>query len=188
VRLGESCAPHRPDELCIGLSYVVYRDPQGRPVSTESDALENLQGTNDLGKSCGIQFQIEGYREVDPREHRLPYGGSAAMEACTRARKEFTGSSRFLLVTTGAWGTVKNAWTASPGTRFHGAVMEGGIARGYPEIYAHELGHYLDLDHEDSDAWNLMSPVIRHSTHGLRPDQCARARAAARRLWPSMLR
>ena len=47
----------------------------------------------------------------------------------------------------------------------------------HPRVVAHELGHMLlDTAHHDADDANVMSPMLGP---GLRPEQCARIRAAA---------
>jgi hypothetical protein len=185
--MGGECASNDPSQLCIGLKYVVYKDSSGNAVTNERDAVDNLDGINRIWKQCGIAFQIEKYEEVNPAEKGLPFGGSAAESQTSATRQAYAEDDTFLVVTTGAWGVTKNAWTASPGDGPYGAVMEGSISRGYSEIYAHELGHYLGLDHV-SDSSDLMTPIIAHSSTNLDAGQCAQTRKIATEFWSKMLR
>jgi len=67
-----------------------------------------------------------------------------------------------------------------------GVVLEQSVAT-YGSIVAHELGHYLNLQHT-SDAYNIMSPIIYTNSLTLTGDQCAEARATALSFWGNMLR
>ena len=187
VVTGESCEGHASDQYCIGVKYVVYKDSSGTAVSSAADAAENVRVTNGIWKQCGIAFQIEKYEEVNPADFDLPYGGPSAESQTQASRRAFAEEGSFLVVTTGAWGVTKNAWTNAPGVAPYGAIMEGGIAKGYGEIYAHELGHYLGLDHV-SDPRNLLSPVIAPNSVNMTDDQCANSRAMAKDFWGKMLR
>jgi hypothetical protein len=187
VAAGESCEGHDADTLCIGLKWVTYKNSAGNAVAGRDDATENLRVINNIWKQCGIAFQIETYQEVSPAESGLPYGGAAAEAQTNAAREAYGNDTQFLVVTTGAWGVTKNAWTASPGAPPYGAIMEGSISSGYGEIYAHELGHYLGLDHV-GDSSDLMTPIIAHTSTNLDRDQCLNTRAVAQQFWPAMLR
>jgi hypothetical protein len=70
-----------------------------------------------------------------------------------------------------------NAWTAMPGSSPSGTVIEGRVAA-YPEMIAHELGHYLNLEHV-KDATDLMNPIIYRTSTRLSPDQCENVRKTA---------
>ncbi|MBC7690843.1 MAG: hypothetical protein H7222_03685 [Methylotenera sp.] len=186
---GSSCQDNSSDEICIGLKYVVYQDSEGNSVTDEAAARENLEGINRVWKQCGIAFQIEKYEVVDPSHEGLSFGGMRSQSQTDRIRKQYEDDSRFLIVTTGAWHAQKNAWTTPPGDAPYGAVMEGGISSGYSEIYAHELGHYLNLDHVTQGvSSNVMSTVIGHRSTELDHSQCREARATAKLFWAHMLR
>jgi hypothetical protein len=188
VALGESCASSDPERICIGLKYVVYQDPRGEPVSDERAAEENLAGVNGIWKQCGIGFQLERYEVVDPARLGLAYGGPAGELQSESARKAFGEPDRFVVVTTGPWHAGKNAWTNMPGALHAGAIIEGSVATGFPQIYAHELGHYLNLDHSGRSGRNVMSELISRDSEQLSDLQCEEARRSARRHWPRMLR
>ena len=54
-------------------------------------------------------------------------------------------------------------------------------------LIAHELGHYLNLEHV-SDQYNVMNPVVYGNSFNLTDDQCAEARATAISFWSNALR
>jgi hypothetical protein len=66
-------------------------------------------------------------------------------------------------------------------------VIDGAVGSGHPEIYAHELGHYLSLDHV-SDAKNVMAERVAPDSLGVTREQCLAAREAVRTYWSRMLR
>lgn len=189
MAVGATCHSTNPDDICIGMKVVVFKDSRGNAVSDEATTLANLAGINKIWKQCGIAFQVEKYETVNPADMGLAFGGSSAEAETSATRKAYEDDNRFLVVTTGAWNVQKNAWTASPGAGPYGAVMEGSIASGYSEIYAHELGHYLNLDHTSQGATaNVMSATIAHSSVQLNASQCTEARATAKSFWSAMLR
>jgi hypothetical protein len=67
-----------------------------------------------------------------------------------------------------------------------GVVMEQPVGA-YPNIIAHELGHYLNLGHV-SDSANVMNPIIYSNSTRVDPSQCEAARAAATYWWTNMIR
>jgi hypothetical protein len=183
--LGPSCAGGGSDTLCIGVNYVSYTDSSGAPVASQDLALHDIEATNDVWKQCGIQFQIESYQAVDPTKYGLDPGAGAANQT-DQIRDTFNDGNSFLIVQTGYWGTVKNAWTNLPGSAPYGAVFESTVAD-YPQIVAHELGHYLGLDHVDDPA-DVMDAIIYPDSTQLSQDQCDLARATAQDFWANMLR
>jgi hypothetical protein len=187
VALGNSCVNGDTSHICLGLKYVVYRDPSGNPVVSPADALKNVEHMNALHAQCGIAFQIEEFTVVDPTEYHLPFN-IANMSDLDGIRETFGEPSRLLIVTTGKWrrtgslgSTSANAWTAMPGSPPYGAVLEATVAD-YYYIFAHEIGHYLNLDHFDDSA-NLMNPIIYPRSTVLTQGQCATERTAAAGFW-----
>ena len=67
-----------------------------------------------------------------------------------------------------------------------GAVLEAEVADN-SNIVAHELGHYLNLDHV-SDQTNLMNPVIYGYSKGLSENQCEEMRQTATTIHAQALR
>lgn len=181
---GPSCAGGKSDTLCIGVNYVSYTD-SGTPIADQALAVQDIQATNDIWKQCGIQFQIESYQAVDPAKYGLDPGAGAANQT-DQIRNTFNDGNTFLIVQTGYWGTVKNAWTNLPGSAPYGAVFESTVAD-YPQIVAHELGHYLGLDHV-ADPADVMDAIIYPDSTQLTPDQCELARSTATSFWSNMLR
>ncbi|MCM2323767.1 MAG: matrixin family metalloprotease [Oligoflexia bacterium] len=190
ARLGESCGSSDPDRLCLSLKYVVYRDAQGQPVVSEDEALRNLARINAVWNQCDIAFEIEGYQPSTAERYGLRFSTASSAEL-TNIRRAFMDTRTLLVVTTGTWsGTLgagsANAWTAMPGSGTYGVVLEEPIGD-YPNLIAHELGHYLGLGHV-SDVGDVMNAVIYASSTRLTAEQCEVARATARSYWSEMLR
>lgn len=183
AKIGEGCGG--TDKICLGVSYVVYKDSSGKPVASPELAAANIKATNAIYAQCGIAFQIDEYQAVDPATYGLAYGAQAANQL-TQIRETFGNPSSLLVAFTGPWGTTKNAWTSMPGSAPYGAIHESGVAD-YPNILAHELGHYLGLDHE-GDTTNLLSTIIYPNSTGLSESQCNTMRATADQFWGAMKR
>jgi hypothetical protein len=64
-----------------------------------------------------------------------------------------------------------------PGQQPAGAVLEAPVA-GNDNITAHELGHYLGLDHAKNEL-ELMNPIIYKKSIRLTPMQCQQMRQTA---------
>jgi hypothetical protein len=129
---------------------------------------------------------------VNPSTQNLAYE-TANNEDLTSIRAAFTTETSLLVVLTGTWnrtgslgGTAANAWTAMPGDGPYGAILEQPVAD-FPNIIAHELGHYMNLPHV-SDTSDLMNPIIYPTSGSLTADQCETARSAATSYWSKMLR
>jgi hypothetical protein len=189
VTVGSSCSdPADPDRICLAIKYISYVDSSGKPVSSAEGAIRNIEETNRIWAQCGIKFQIDSYEAVDPGQHGLAYGGLQAEAQQNDIRSTFSDDETLLVVTTGPWNTTKNGWARSPNDAPYGAILDGGIANGYPEIYAHEIGHYLNLDHVDGDPGNLMYYSISKAPATLSDSQCAETRRIATGYWTRMLR
>lgn len=191
AEIGDSC--HSTSKICIGLKYVVYDDPStGKPVATQADAVTNLKNLDSVWAQCDIGFQIDQYSTVNPSDYGLKFNTADASELDV-IRTKFVSPASLLVVTTGAWDrsgslgdTGANAWTNLPGSGPYGAVIEGAVAT-FSNIYAHELGHYLNLVHMP-DETDLMDAIVYDSSTTLASDQCNTARATATTFWAKMLR
>jgi hypothetical protein len=181
--LGGSC--EGSEGICLALKYVVYENESGKPVVSEVQAANNIQRINQVWSECGIAFQIDDFQSVLPRDIGLS-GGSGALNELNKIRETFGERDTLLVVTTEDWGTTKNAWTTLPGYAPYGAILEANVG-GYPNIIAHELGHYLGLDHYDSRP-NVMNTLIAANSTPLTEVQCAQARAAIADHWGAMQR
>lgn len=190
--VGPPCHSSDPTASCLALKYVVFTDASNSetPVATQADAIANLVTINQIWKQCNIQFQIDDFMSVDPVKYNLPYSTSTD-QGLDDVRTAFVDTKTLLVATTGVWsGTLgsesANAWTQMPGGGVMGSIMEGSIATFAP-IYAHELGHYLNLVHV-ADQTALMNPVIYSTSTVLYQSQCATAQAAVQSDYQSMLR
>jgi len=168
------------DHLTLALKVVSYKDTAGTPVINKDQVKKVVSDMNHLYTSCNLHFRTEVYDVVSPAEHGLNYN-TQSMSELDKIRQPFD-DSRFIVVTnTGAWNHgsmgVANAWTAMPGESPMGAVLESAVAT-FSGIVAHEVGHYLNLDHV-SDNSNLMNPVIYDSSTVLTKSQCTIARDTA---------
>jgi hypothetical protein len=176
----------------MALTLTVYEDSNGIPTLDEAGAIADLLEVNQLWSQCNIGFQIENYNVVRAEDQNLNYQPANLSELNT-IRNAFDNNSSLLIVITGAWnrtGTLgssgANAWANMPGSGIYGVVMEKPVAT-YPNIMAHELGHYLNLDHT-SNASNLMNPVIYSTSTQLSTSQCQAARSAVNYYWGAMKR
>ena len=190
--VGPTCHSADPNQICLGLKYVVYNTTAGTPVVSQQQSIDNIDGINSVWNSCGIKFQIDQFLPVTPQSENLVYNTSSYSEL-DEIRSDFATKTDLLVVTTGSWdrsgtlgNTGANAWTTMPDGGLYGVVLESPVGT-YVNIIAHELGHYLNLDHV-SDTSNLMSPIIYSSSTGLTTNQCQEARSAVQYFWAKMLR
>lgn len=168
-----------PGNGALALRWVVYAQ-NGKAVIDEAASKKMVDSINTTWKQCNIQFYIKEYLAVDPSKDGLDYN-TASMGDLDGIRKVFDESNTMLVVTTGEWsGSLgqgsANAWTNMPGQDLLGVVIENTVSD-FPLIYAHELGHYLNLDHV-SDSSNLMNPIIYGSSTNLDQGQCQTAKEA----------
>lgn len=189
--VGEGCRGDDPSLICLALKYVVFNDGDS-PVVSQADAVRNLKRINEVWNQCGIQFQIEQYVPLNPAEARLAFRTSNYPEL-DDIRSRLGDSRSLLVVTTGSWNragslgnTTANAWTAMPNSAPFGVVMEKSVGT-YPNIIAHELGHYLNLLHLHDSA-NLMNPIIYTRSTLIPREQCVTARQAAGYFWQAAWR
>jgi hypothetical protein len=171
---------------------VAYIDRQGNEVESELDAIRDVNFANQIWRECGIQFQLERYENVQPQEFELRYQ-TRNYEELNEIRERFSDPRRLLVVATGKWDRTgslgnswANAWTNMPGESQYGVVLERTVTS-YPQILAHELGHYLSLGH-DEDPRNLMHPVVARNSTELTRQECQSARWAVRTYWRKMMR
>lgn len=191
--IGESCSNSQGSgEICLALKYVSYVDGYGDDVESERDAVRDVEYANQIWRDCGIQFQLEEFQSVEPREYDLRYQ-TRNYEELNEIRGTFSEPGKLLVVATGKWdrsgslgNTWANAWTNLPGERTYGVVLERTVTS-YPQILAHELGHYLSLDHKN-DPSSLMNPVVGRNSVELSRQECKEARWAARSYWLEMIR
>jgi hypothetical protein len=187
---GESCRSNDPRKLCFAIRYVSYRDESGVAVANRKMAIEQVRKANALWAQCGIAFELENYETADPRRHGLRFGEESERETY-EIRRRFARPSSLLVVVTGEWSSYAVAWTEPPGFETHGTILSSEVASD-PEILAHELGHYLNLDHPVSQPreWraNLMNWRVYPDSRRLTQAQCARARKAGTTSWKSARR
>lgn len=188
--VGQGCQSSDPEHICLALKYVVYEDSSDSPVVSQAEAVANIAVMNTLWAQCNLGFQIDEYVAVKPSDYGFAFNTAAKTDLPT-IRNEFEDAKTLLVVTTGTWsGTLgalsTNAWTMMPGTSTNGTIVEASSGKS-PKLIAHELGHYLNLDHV-SDTSNMMNPVIYSTSTILSAGQCSTARAAAKYYWNAMYR
>ena len=163
--------PRRERQLRLAVRFVSYLDRPGGPTASRALAHAFIERANEIYSSCGISFELEQYLAVRPRG--VPFHLSS-MNDLDPTRARFDDPARLVIIDTGNWNHSRmgaaNAWTALPGNSPSGAVLEA-AANDHAELIAHELGHYLNLDHVN-DASNLMNPIIYHSSTRLNAGQC----------------
>lgn len=188
--------PTTSGNYCLAVKYVVYMDTvRGLPVSTSEEAQLNIAEVNDLWDGCKVDFVIETYMAVDPTEFHLNYKPST-MRELDQLRMAFEEPTSLLVATTGPWQgdlhqvnkdkTTVVAWSAFPLGNLHGATMDFSV-RDDSQIIAHELGHYLGLEHLESKR-NIMNPVVYPSSNKLTQTQCILARSTISKYWGKMTR
>jgi hypothetical protein len=189
--IGSTCHSSNASKSCLALKTVQYTQ-NGVAVSNASTALANLQVMNTIWAPCNISYMIEDFEQLDPSQYGLPFNPSNTTDMDS-IRQAFQNTNQFLQVTTGTWnrsGTLgqntANAWTAMPGGYPVGSVFEQPVAY-FGNIYAHEVGHYLDLYHVP-DTTDVMNATIYYSSTILTSDQCSTAQAAIQQYWSAMLR
>lgn len=179
-------------QLCLGLKLVVFVADVEEAHAEWDSLLETLAEVNGIWRQCKIQFQVDEYLPVDPKAVGLDYGVTEYDEF-DGIRETFVDGTSLLVVATGPWDregemgdSSVSGWTLMPGDDLHGTVVEKPwhLDR---NLLAHELGHYLDLDHTQ-DRKDLMAEVMNNRSEKLDREECARARRAARIYWPSMIR
>ena len=191
--VASSCGAPLEGKLALALKYVTYRDPSGAAVVDEAAAKGNLAAVNTVWATCEIAFQLDEFKEVDPAAYGLKFS-TRDLSELEAIRGAFSTRNEFLLVTTGPWdrsGTLgtsqANAWTAMPAVQgLFGAVMEEKVGD-FAAMIAHELGHYLGLEHVN-DSHDVMNPLIYSYSKSLSADQCKAARASVGAFWTSALR
>lgn len=188
--VGDSCQSGDPAQICLGVSFVSWTDGNGVAVADQQLAIHDIQVVNQLWSQCKIGFQIEKYEAIAPGSRNFAYGAETQNQL-DEIRKSFEEDNRLLVVLTGPWGAVKNAWTQVPGAGVYGAILEASVAT-YAPIMGHELGHYLGLPHPVESPGevpnNLMNWLIRPESTQLDPGQCDSARATAMGFWNKMTR
>jgi hypothetical protein len=166
--------------LTLALKFVEFVGENGQPVLSHGQVERVTEGMNRVFRICGIQFRLEDYLAVNPRSYGLG-PESISMDSLDRIRGPFDTPKELVVINTGAWnhrimGTA-NAWTMMPGELPSGSVIEGPVADD-TALVAHEMGHYLSLEHV-SDSANMMNATIYNSSTVIQNWQCVRMRHTA---------
>lgn len=172
-----------PNHITLALKYVTYLDDKGAPVISKDDAKTVLRRMNELYSVCNMHFRMEEYHEVSAKDFGLDTFPSSMGDLNT-IRQAFDNDAQIVVINTGEWNNAgglgadgANAWTMMPGQTPSGAVIESAVSKN-GALIAHELGHYLDLDHQN-DRNNMMNPTIYSYSTTISPDQCQQMRDAA---------
>lgn len=193
VQVGEKCQRRDPNHLCLAVNYVVYANSLGKPIVTPQEAAANIKEINKVWNQCNLGFQIEKFQTINPSQVGLKFHTADSSELDEIRNAKYADGNSLLVVTTGKWdrsgslgSTGANAWTAMPGSGPYGAVLEASVGS-FANIIAHELGHYIGLDHV-SDSNDLMNPIIYDNSTELTKDQCENARNTIAQYWSNHLR
>lgn len=189
----KSCVSNDPDFLCLGVKYVLYVDATSKqPVVDPTVAEKNFSTINSIWSQCKIGFQIDELLLKNPESAGLP-ADTAEFSDLDRIRQAFDEESSLLVVTTAKWKrdgnlghTPANAWTKMPGSGLYGVILEQKVGA-FPNIIAHELGHYLNLYHANENT-DVMNAIIYNNSKVITQEQCTTARAAVKKWWSNMVR
>lgn len=169
--------------LTLALKMVSYQDAQGQPILSQDQAKKVVDGINALYATCNLSLVLEDYQSVKPGDQGLALNPSTMAEL-DQIRAKYNDPSRLFVVDTGRWDPSgglgadgANAWTMMPGEATSGAVLESTVADNAP-LVAHELGHYLNLDHVQNPS-DMMNPVIYPESTQIESWQCDQMRDAA---------
>ena len=175
-----TAGPDASGAITLALKFVEFSGKDGKPVISQDQANQVVTQINGLYAQCNLRVKLGEYVAVDPAKYSLDYSLSS-MGAMDSMRAPFDTDQELVIVNTGAWdhGSMgpANAWTAMPGQSPSGAVLEASVADN-ANIVAHELGHYLNLDHVNDQA-NLMNPVIYGDSTHISASQCDEMRRTA---------
>jgi hypothetical protein len=165
--------------MTLALKFVEFTQG-GKPVATQDTINKVVAGINQLYAQCNLKVKAEQVTQVDPAQYGLTYSESS-MDVMEKIRTPFDDAKYLVVTDTGAWDHAAmgpaNAWTAMPGQSPSGAVLESLVADN-GNITAHELGHYLNLDHV-SDESNMMNPIIYDASTHITSAQCQEMRNTA---------
>ena len=190
--IDQACSTVPSGEIKLAVKMVSYTDPENVLSLTREEAEGDLVTINHLWSRCQISFGLEDYQEINPLAEGLLFQPDTFAEL-DRIRTRLA-DSRMLLVTatgdfnrTGSLGaSPANAWTSLPYTAPFGSIVERNVAT-YPNLIAHELGHYLNLGHV-ADVADLMNPIVYETSENLSVRQCDAARYASQAFWAAMRR
>lgn len=160
--------------ITMAVKVVGFQDGSGKATLNQDSANKLMSDVSKMYSQagCNIQFKLDSFAPVNPKDKGLEYNTSSMAEL-DKYRAAFDDGKTLLVVDTGAWDSSMhpaNAWTAMPGETKMGAIFEASVADFY-QIVGHELGHYLGLDHVE-DTNNMMNPVIGDNSVNITADQC----------------
>jgi hypothetical protein len=192
VASGKTCVSDDPAFLCLGVKYVVYEDSSSQPIVSPGAVEKNFSAINSIWKQCKIGFQLDELVVKNPESAGLP-ADTTEFSDLDRIRQAFNDKSSLLIVTTHKWKrdgslghTPANAWTKMPGSGLYGVILEQKVGA-FPNIIAHELGHYLNLYHTNENT-DVMNAIIYNNSNVITKEQCATARASVGKWWSNMVR
>jgi hypothetical protein len=169
-----------PSSVLLALKFVEFLPSQGAQRLGEAKVKKLVEEMNSIYSKCSISFRLEETATVNPDQFGLPYHLNS-VEKMHEVRKPFDDPRYLVVISTGSWDHKKmgaaNAWTAMPGEIPSGAVVESPVVT-FAGIVAHEIGHYLSLNHVKNNV-NLMNPIIYQVSKELTAEQCANMRATA---------
>jgi hypothetical protein len=175
--------------ILLALKVVSFSKEGKSPVLDEKRLNKLVQDINSIYSICNIRFKLEDFSKIKPETYGLPFHLSS-VEKMHEIRRPFDDPRYLVVIATGSWDHKKmgaaNAWTAMPGESPAGAVLEEPVST-FAGIVAHEIGHYLSLNHL-GDSTNVMNPIIYTNSNQLTASQCQNMRTTAVRFRGSAIR
>ena len=175
--------------IMLAVKFVEFADDKNTPVLSRDSANVVIAEINQIYSQCQLKLTLQDYQIVTPADVGLDYS-TRSMDELDGIRAPFNTAKELVVINTGPWDHagmgVANAWTAMPGETLSGAVIEAPVAGDAP-LVAHELGHYLSLDHV-ADEGNIMNPIVYDTSKRIDPYQCLAMRQTAQSVLSLVIR